>query len=100
MLDGKIHRLDDVGDNQRKTGPAGEVGDIGARAGLQIVEADNLIAVGEQALAQMRADKAGPTGDEGARRRPAAGRGADTGVDGGHANLPSASSAAGRPTQS
>ena len=41
-----------------------EVLDVALRAGEEIVEADDLVASLDQPLAQVRADKAGASGDE------------------------------------
>ena len=43
-----------------------QVLDVGARAGEEVVEAHDLVPIGEQALAQMRAEEAGAAGDQNA----------------------------------
>jgi hypothetical protein len=46
-----------------------DVGDVLERAGLEVVEADHPIALGEQMLAEVRAEKAGTAGNHAGRHR-------------------------------
>jgi hypothetical protein len=50
--------------HQLETRMTEQVLDIAARAGEEIVDAEHFIAVGEQAVARMRAEKAGPAGHQ------------------------------------
>jgi len=47
-----------------KTGAADEMGDITLRAREEVIEADHLMSVIEEAFAQVRADETGAPGDE------------------------------------
>jgi hypothetical protein len=44
-----------------------QVGDVVLAAGEQVVQADHVVAARDQPVAQMRADEAGPAGDQNAK---------------------------------
>ena len=46
--------------------PRQQVHDVGLLAGEEVVQADHVVTVGHQAFAQVRAEKAGPAGDQNA----------------------------------
>src|SRR5436853_4343399 len=48
---------------------AAEVLHVLQRAGVQVVHADDAIALGYEVIAEVRAEEAGPTGDDGRRDR-------------------------------
>ena len=43
---------------------AEQVGDVARMAGRQVVERDDVVAIGQQPVRQVRADEAGPAGDD------------------------------------
>ena len=58
-----LDRLDDVVVQERE-GFVADVLDIGERAGLEVVHAENAIALREQVIAEMGAEKPGSAGDD------------------------------------
>ena len=54
-----------------------DVGDIGGRSGGHIVEDRDLVALGDQCITEVRADKTGSTGDENAHGGESIGAGID-----------------------
>ena len=62
-----LDRLGDVVLDERKCGLLEQVGDVPPVAGQQVVDADDLVAVGEEPLAQVRADEPRPAGDHRSR---------------------------------
>ena len=58
-VDLQLHRLGDVVAQQLEARVADQRYDVVARAGEEVVEAEHLVAVGEQPFAQVRADEAG-----------------------------------------
>jgi len=64
-VDGAVD-FDRVGDILLEEGEAGvvfEMGDVGEAAGEEVVEADDVVAVGEEEVGEVRADEAGGAGD-------------------------------------
>ena len=64
LVDLHIEREGDVVADQFEVLVVKEMLDIAARAGEEIVDADNVRAVRQQALAEMRTEKAGAAGDQ------------------------------------
>ena len=60
----------DVVADQFEIRPRQQVADVGLLAGEEVVQADDVVTVGDQALAEMRAEKAGPAGDQDSLDRP------------------------------
>ena len=48
----------------RNRGLSQQVVDVRRRAGEEVVDADDLVPLGQEPLAQVRADEPGPAGDE------------------------------------
>jgi len=63
------HRLDDVVAHHLEVAVIQEVSDVGATPGVEVVEADHLVTIPEQALAEVAPDEAGSAGDEGSHPR-------------------------------
>ena len=61
---GDLDRLRDVVQHELEVGAAREVGDVLALAGDQVVDADDGDPLGEQPLAEVRAEEAGAAGDD------------------------------------
>src|SRR5207248_7074369 len=57
--------LRDVVVPEREAAAGVQVLDVGRAAGDEVVHADDLVALGQEALAQVRADEPGPPGDDG-----------------------------------
>ena len=62
---GEVDVLGDVVVDEREVRVAGEVGDVVGVARDQVVDGDDAMAFGQQAVAKMRAEKAGAAGDDG-----------------------------------
>src|SRR5208282_2482175 len=65
-----LHRLGDVVPQKPEVGVVGQMIDVPPRSRQQIVDADDLMPLGEEALAEMRADKAGSSSDDGFQGGP------------------------------
>ena len=57
-----MHKVNDVAANKAKSGMTQQVRNIGGRAGQKIVQTKNLGAAFDERLAQVTAEKTGPTG--------------------------------------
>ena len=66
LVDLEHDRLRDIVPNQIEIRPVQEMGDICLLACEKIVDADDVVPVIDEPLAQMRAEKTGPAGDENA----------------------------------
>src|SRR5271157_5446801 len=65
-----LHRLGDVVLQKPEAGVVGQMIDVPPRSCQQIVEADDLMPLGEKALAEMRANEAGSSRDDGSQGSP------------------------------
>src|SRR5271166_4347682 len=65
-----LHRLGDVVLQKPEAGVIGQMIDVPPRSRQQIVDADDLMPLGEEALAEMRANKAGSSSNDGSQRSP------------------------------
>jgi hypothetical protein len=62
LIDLEQDRLNDVVPDKFETRVADQMGDVGALAAEEVIKADNLVAIVQQAFAKMRAEKAGTAG--------------------------------------
>ncbi len=65
-----LDRLRDIVLQEPEVAVAGQVTDIPSASRQQIVNTDDLMPLGEKALAEMRADKPGPSSDDGSQAGP------------------------------
>jgi hypothetical protein len=63
-VDLHVQREGDVMPHQFEVGIAQQVGDVLLAAGIEVVNAQHVVAVAQQALAQVRAEEAGTAGDQ------------------------------------
>ena len=62
-----LERIDDAVLEEREARIVAQVPDVGERAGRQVVETDHPVALSEEAIAKVRAEKAGPTENQAAK---------------------------------
>ena len=65
-----LDRLGDIVLDEPETGVLEQACDVSASAGQQIVHADDLVAVAQETLAEMRSDEPRPAGDDRSQRVP------------------------------
>ena len=64
LVDLDIQRKGDVVAHELEAGVVEQVGDVVLGAGEEVVDAEHVVALGQQAVAQVAAQKAGAAGDE------------------------------------
>jgi hypothetical protein len=60
-----MDELRDIGTHQAERVAFGQMGDVGRRPGDEVVQAQHLVTLVEQPLAQVGTEEAGATGDDG-----------------------------------
>ena len=64
LVDLEPQRLDDVVAEELEVGLREEMGDVGLLAREEVVDADHVVALGDQPLAEVAAEEAGASSDE------------------------------------
>src|SRR5450755_1694784 len=64
LVDLDIERKGDVVPHQLEAGMPDEMRDVVLVAGEEVVDAENVVAIRQQAFAEMRTQEAGPAGDQ------------------------------------